>query len=297
MKTNNYAAIDIGGTNSRIAIFSDNQIIFKKSFKTNINEPKDTLNLLCDVLNKYKVDILGICIPGQADYKTGKILLAPNLPGWLNFGFREFIHDKAKVDKIIFQNDANAMAYAIHKYYKKTKDDITQFFTISTGLGAGLIINNEIFSGACGRAQEIAYIPTAYNDQEENHLSKGSVEYFASGSGIVKRVFRATNKELSTKEIFEAYKKNNEYAQIIKDGIEALGNTISVSMALINPNVIAFGGSVAEFNDWYVQAAIEHAKSVTYKDQFNDAEFLKNPYGDDLTLYGIYFYSKDKLEK
>lgn len=295
MKTNNYAAIDIGGTNARIAIFKDEKIVFKQSFKTDIYQPRNTLKLLCQILKEHKINILGICIPGQADYESGVIILASNIPGWKGFNFRNYLLENAGIEKIVFQNDANVMAYGAHKYYQKTKKDISQFFTISTGLGAGLIINDDIYGGFDGRAQEIGYMPTAYNDKEKNHLSRGSAEYFCSGSGIEKRVLIATGKKLNAKQIFNSYLENKQFKEIIKDGIETLGNTIATSLALINPNSVIFGGSVAEHNHWYVEDAIEHAKSVTYKDQFDGVKFLKNPYGDDLALYGMYFYAKKKL--
>ncbi|MGL4343398.1 MAG: ROK family protein [Metamycoplasmataceae bacterium] len=294
--TYDYAAIDIGGTNARFAIIENGEIIVKESFLTFPDNPKKTLNMLNELLTNYGIKKLGICIPGQANFETGIIALAINIPGWVNFDLRKYIQENTNVEKIIFQNDANAMAFACHKYYQKNSKDITQFFTVSTGLGAGLIVNDEIFNGYNNKAQEIAYIPTSFNKKEENHLSMGSAEYFASGSGIAKRAQKLTGDfSLTTKEIFDKFKKNGAFSEIINEGIEALGNTIAASIAFLNPNSVAFGGSVAEYNPWYIKAAIMHAKNVTYPAQFEEVTFLDNPFGDDLALFGIYWYAQKKL--
>lgn len=294
---NKTCAIDIGGTNARIALFDEkNKIIFKKSFPSNPQDPKETLDLLIKILNENQIENVGICLPGQADFDKGIITLALNLPAWLGFNFKEYILKNSNIKNIVFQNDANAMALAGHKYYQKGENDITQFFTISTGFGGGLIINNKIFRGFSDKAQEIAFIPASYNGNEKNRLSRGSAEYFDSGSGMVKRVKLNYKKDLSTKEIFEAYLNKNEYKEIINEAIEAMGNAISSIIAFINPNSIILGGLVVEHNEWFVDAIIKHVESVTLKQQFQVIEFLKNPYGDDLALYGIYFLAKDGLK-
>ncbi len=289
---NKYAAIDIGGTNSRFAIIDNGKIIFKQSFLTDLLNPEISLSPLVDLLNEHKIKFLGMCLPGVANYDEGYVISGANIQNWVDFNIKNFILENTSVEKIIFENDANAMAYAVHEKYKKTKKDITQFFTISTGIGAGLVYNNEIYSGFSFQGLEIAWMPASFI-KEENHLSEGACEYFSSGSGIEKRALKFFGKKLNTKEVFDLYEKDPKATQIIDEAIETLGSTLSIVISIINPNSVIIGGSVARYNKWYIDKAIEWAKRNTLPSQFNVIEFLDDPYGDDCALYGIDALSKN----
>lgn len=219
-----HAAIDIGGTNSRFAIIKNNEIIFKKSFPTIISDPHTSLQPLIDLLNDHEIEYLGICLPGVANYNEGIIISGANIPNWVGINIKNIIMNNTKVKDIVFENDANAMAFAVHTYYKKTVKDITQFFTVSTGLGAGLIYKDEIYSGYSFQGLEVAWMPASFN-KEKNHLSTGSCEYFSSGSGIEKRGFKFFDKPMTTKEVFSLYKTDEKAKIIIDEAIETLGST------------------------------------------------------------------------
>ncbi|MGL5732744.1 MAG: ROK family protein, partial [Metamycoplasmataceae bacterium] len=216
-----------------------------------------------------------------------------NIPNWVDFNIRDYIIENTPVEDMVFDNDANAMAYAVHKFYKRSKKDVTQFFTISTGLGAGLIYKDEIYSGFSFQGLEIAFMPASFN-KEENHLSIGSCEYFCSGSGIEKRALKLMGKTLSTKEVFDLYKKDENATLIIDEAIETLGSTLAIVLSVVNPNLIVIGGSVARHNKWYIDEAIKWAKQNSLPSQFNQIEFLADPYGDDCALFGIDALSKSK---
>jgi glucokinase len=90
-------------------------------------------------------------------------------------------------------------------------------------------------------------MPASFN-KEDNHLSTGSCEYFCSGSGIEKRAFKSFGKKLTTKEVFDSYATDQRSQIIINEGIEALGSTLAIAIAMLNPNSIVIGGSVARHN-------------------------------------------------
>ncbi|MGL6125349.1 MAG: ROK family protein [Metamycoplasmataceae bacterium] len=290
---NNYAAIDIGGTNSRFAIIKEGKIILKESFPTNLSSPIESLRPLINLLNEHKIKYLGICLPGVANFEQGVIVSGANIPNWVNFNIKDFIKENTSVKDIVFENDANAMAYAVHKFYKRTNKDVTQFFTISTGLGAGLIYRDEIYSGFSFQGLEIAFMPASFN-KEENHLSVGSCEYFSSGSGIEKRALKIMKRSLSAKEVFELYEKDDDAKLIIDEAIETLGSALAIVISITNPNLIVIGGSVARHNKWYINEAIKWAQNNSLPTQFNEVEFLEDPYGDDCALFGIDALSKIK---
>jgi glucokinase len=108
--------------------------------------------------------MIGISCPGPLDLKTGTILDPANLiKKWHSFKIIEYVSEKTKI-KSFLNNDANIQALA-HALYGKGKGyKVVQFFTFSTGLGTGLIIDGKIFTGELGFAMEIANIPLGIKD-------------------------------------------------------------------------------------------------------------------------------------
>jgi glucokinase len=75
-----HAVIDIGGTNSRFAIIVEDKIIFRESFATILSSPEESLKPLIALLNEHKIEFLGICLPGVANYDEGVIISGANIP-------------------------------------------------------------------------------------------------------------------------------------------------------------------------------------------------------------------------
>ncbi|MDJ1645865.1 ROK family protein [Mycoplasma sp. M5725] len=287
------AAVDIGGTNTRFALFEGEKIILKERFSTEPVDWKKTLDEIVELCDTHKVESLGLCFPGPADYKNGNIILTPNLPGWTNLNIKKYILENSKtVDKIECENDANVMGLANHHFFGKGRGDVTQFFTISTGLGAGLVIDNKIFTGSYGLGQEIARAPLgSVYDSKTYHLLPFSVELYASGAGLKLRA-KTKGLDLDAKEIFEKYSTNDICRKLIDEGIDSLARTIATSVAFLNPNLFVFGGSVARKNRWFVQEAIQLAKTYSAPEHFHNVDFKFEELGDDSALFGLFHLVK-----
>lgn len=283
---NIYAVIDIGGTNTRVALCENGNISNKISFKTNTSNPVETLTKVAEYINEQEnISGIGISAPGPADYDEGKFFELPNLSGWTNFEFIKFLKEKTRIENIKSQNDANLMALAHHFEFGGTERDVTQFFTVSTGLGAGLVINNKVFTGFNGLAQEIAQAPLAWKQESGKGLTDGAIELFSSGSGIECRGNKTTQEVLNDRE---------GHKEIVQDAIEALANLLATSIAFMNPSKIIFDGSVARYNQWYIDEAIKIAESRTNHNQFKAVEFHMAKLGDDAALIGAFHLVSDK---
>ncbi|VEU69393.1 ROK family sugar kinase [Mycoplasmopsis californica] len=289
-----FAAVDIGGTNVRFATFDNKEKIKEKvKFDVDAKDYTKTLDKIIELINKHEIDAIGMDFPGPADYKKGVVLSAPNLISWNGHNLKDYLLKNCKrLQKVECDNDANVMALANHYHFRRNENDVRQFFTLSTGLGAGLIINNKIFSGAYGMGQEIARAPWgSVYDEKTYHLLPYSVELYASGTGLSLRS-KTKGKNWSAKDVFMNYEKDSVAKQVIDEGIDSLARTISSCMALLNPNLFVFGGSVARFNHWFVEKAIEKARVITDPNHFTGVEFKFEELGDNSALYGLYLLIK-----
>ena len=81
-------AIDIGGTNTRVALIDEElNIISREQFSTDNKEPENTLNEISHIIKSFDKDIVGVGMscPGPLDLINGKVLTPPNLNGkWHN---------------------------------------------------------------------------------------------------------------------------------------------------------------------------------------------------------------------
>ena len=129
-------------------------------------------------------DAIGISCGGPLDSSAGVIQSPPNLPRWDDVPVCRILKEHFHIPAYLC-NDADACALAEWKYGagRGTKNMI--FLTFGTGMGAGLILNGALYSGACGMAGECGHIRLA-NEGPEGYGKHGSFEGFCSGGGIAK---------------------------------------------------------------------------------------------------------------
>lgn len=180
---------DIGGTKCTVCIGRENagsmQIIDKKSIPTDHNiSPYEMIARMCILAEEMteQIDCIGISCGGPLDSKRGIIQSPPNLPGWDDVKIVEYLKNRYGC-KAYLQNDANACAVAEWKYGAGKGCENMVFLTFGTGLGAGLILNGKLYTGAsdmageCGHVRLSAFGPVGYG-------KSGSFEGFCSGGGI-----------------------------------------------------------------------------------------------------------------
>lgn len=261
---------DIGGTKCAVITAGwDGEsitLLKKKKIETDLNKsPSEMINSLINIADSIldgKPDSIGISCGGPLDSKKGIIMSPPNLPGWDNVKIVKQIEEYYGV-RTLLQNDANACAVAEWKFGAGKGSRNMVFLTFGTGLGAGLILNGELYSGANDNAGELGHIrlekfgPVGYG-------KTGSFEGFCSGGGIAQLgYFKALEKmqtgqypqyfkkgmsqaDISAKSIAEAANNGDETAiEVYKICGEYLGKGLSIIIDLLNPELIVLGSIFA----------------------------------------------------
>lgn len=280
---------DIGGTKCAVILGKqeggDISILAKKVIATDkpVYEMIDLLfHTVEDLLeeektNLSKIESIGISCGGPLDSKQGIILSPPNLAGWINIPIVELC--KKKFDKPCFlQNDANACAVAEWKYGAGKGYDNLMFLTFGTGMGAGLILNGQLYSGKTDLAGEVGHIRLA--EMGPVGFGKaGSFEGFCSGGGLAqlgqmkareklqlgeKVLFCETLDDLShitAKSIADAaYNGDAAALEVYKLCGYYLGRALSIFIDLLNPELIILGSIYGRAKDLlypYIKEVIE----------------------------------------
>lgn len=124
----------------------------------------------------------GISCGGPLDSARGVILSPPNLPGWDEIPATEYLAGRTGIETRL-QNDANACAVAEWKFGAGRGAKNMVFLTFGTGLGAGLILDGKLYSGASDMAGEVGHVRLA-PEGPLGYGKHGSVEGFCSGGGL-----------------------------------------------------------------------------------------------------------------
>ena len=282
--------IDIGGTNTRVALIDDNySMINRVQFSTNFEEPMKTLNQIKETINSWNVAVVGVGLscPGPLDLKKGSILNTPNLgKNWQNFEIQTKLHEILNVP-VYLENDANLACLAEAVVGEGKNYNYVQFLTISTGVGSGLVIDKKIFQGAHGFAHEIANIPLWKEGPSHGNIYPGGVEAICSGTAIT---VRSKDKGLEVKHAGDvatlANKGNEVAAKIMDDAIEYLANAISIIYAFIDPEIVILGGSVAIKIDGFIEEVERRVKEKVFKNLIPYINIRKTSLNEDSGLLG-----------
>lgn len=293
-------AIDIGGTNTRVALADEElNIIERKQFATDSENPDVTLGKIAEVIKSFDCDIVGagMSCPGPLDLINGKILTPPNLKGqWHNLKVAEEL-SKLINKPVYLENDANLAGLAEAVVGEGKDYNYVQFFTVSTGLGAGFVINKEIYHGAHGFGNEVANCVMMKDGPSHGSIIPGGVEAISSGTAITSRAVKAGLDVKHAGEVNDLAKAGNEVAkQIMDDAKEYLANFIGVVYGYADPEIVILGGSVALKIDGFVEEVEALAKERVYEIMKPYVKVRKSTLNEDSGLIGAAYLAFSKAE-
>src|SRR5207237_2383562 len=97
-------------------------------------------------LSKKQIRGIGIGAPGAVDFDSGNVVFAPNLEGWKDVPLKKDLEKRLDIP-VFVQNDANVSMLGVYVAELKSKPkDVVGIF-LGTGIGGGLVINGELYSG------------------------------------------------------------------------------------------------------------------------------------------------------
>lgn len=236
----NILAIDIGGTMIKYGLVSsDGEILSTDKIETEAEKGlENILNKIDNIFKRYKENNpVGIAVSGtgQINGIIGKVIGGnPIIPNWIGTNLVKILEEKYNLPAVL-ENDVNCVALG-EKWIGAGKD-LSNFIclTIGTGIGGGIILNNQLFRGENFVAGEFGHIL----------IKKGEFEQFASTTALIRLVKERTGKILNGKEIFDLEKKEIvEYQEVISEWIENLTDGLSSIVYCFNPANIILGGGV-----------------------------------------------------
>lgn len=315
--------IDIGGTKTAVVLGdSTPSIIDRISFPTQpslgpghtIEKIENSVSKLMKSTGKDSINAIGISCGGPLDAGKGIIMSPPNLPGWDNIPVAKILEEKFRVP-VSLQNDANACALAEWKWGAGKGCSNMIFMTFGTGLGAGLILNGQLYNGASDMAGEVGHIRLEKSGPE-GYGKRGSFEGFCSGGGIAQlaeHIIRQkitggdatpfcsefAGKDLSAKDVCSAAENGDPAAvQILEISGRKLGKGLSILIDILNPERIVIGSIFTRCRKFLQPAAESVIKKEALNLSADVCKILPSALGEQIGDFGSlcvaenYFYKK-----
>ena len=308
---------DIGGTKCAVTIGEEidgilhikNKMVIATDHSISAYEMIDKM---CDMAEQMTDDFshIGISCGGPLDNKKGIIISPPNLPSFRNIEIVDYLNKKYG-GFVRLENDADACAFAEWKYGAGRGSQNMVFLTFGTGLGAGLILNGKLYTGANGNAGEVGHI--RLRDTGPIGFGKaGSFEGFASGGGIAQLGKQYAKEQLekgttpsycktfdelenvTAKTIAEAaYNGDKTAIAVYRKCGEMLGYGLSIIIDILNPEKIVIGSIYTRSQDLLKATMMEALKKEVLAPSLSVVEILPAALGENLGDYAALSLAAD----
>ena len=271
-----FVGLDVGGTTMKAAVVDDSGRPLSEPVVLD-TQPElgqdHGLETMCDAIRKAitaakfklaQVTAIGVATPGLMDIKAGLILDPPNLKPWKNVPVRDHIQ-KAFGKPTAYQNDANAAAYG--EFWVGAAQDARSMvlFTLGTGVGGGIILHDVVIEGEHSHGAELGHLRIEPPDRGRlcGCGARGCLEAYASATNVVHRAredmaswrgdtrlrdyFTANDEDFTAKVVFDLADAGDELAsKVVDDTAYYLALGACAVMAVVDPEMIVFGGGMAE---------------------------------------------------
>ncbi len=299
--------VDIGGTTIKMGLFTaEGELLDKWEITTRRENggekvPQDIADAIakkCADKNIEKSDItgVGIGVPGPVR-NDGTVMKCANL-GWGIFNVNEKMSELTGL-KCQALNDANAAALGeLWRGSGKGFKNLV-FITLGTGVGGGIVIDGKIIAGIHGGGGEIGHI--VVNPKEDAVCGcggHGHLEQYASATGIVRlakkglqdksvnTVLREKEAELTCKDIFDAAKSGDAFANgLVDEMCSYLALALSGVAATCDPEAYVIGGGVSKAGEIITDTVKKHFYSNNMN-VLTQSEFRLASLGNDAGIYG-----------
>ncbi len=315
----NFIGIDLGATEMKAGIVSENGRIINKTaactpVKDGTHAIVNSIDMLIDKLLKpcdetiKSIKGIGVGIPGVCD-DEGLVYYAPNL-FWNNVSLGSLLKEKINMS-VFIENDATVAIIGETTCGVAKGVSNCVLITLGTGIGSGIIINNNVYSGNHGIGSEIGHMIVGKNFYNCNCGNNGCLETFSSATALIKytkKLLENTNDSLILKKInnnidlldakliFDCARKgdliaNKAVDRLVKYLAIGIGNIINI----LDPEMIIIGGGISKAGNYLIEKLNKEIPKNIWLKSMNLTKIVPASLGNNAGIIGSALYAKSKL--
>jgi len=300
-------AIDFGGTKLAAAEIDVTETHAELVASRQAPTPGDASSSLAviwrmaaEVTADCPVDGVGVSFGGPVDSVRGVVRSSLHVEGWADYPLAEEMSTRYGVPCAVV-NDGNAGALGEQRWGAGRGMSDVLYVTVSTGVGAGLVLRGRVHAGAHGLSGELGHLLVAEDGPGCSCGRRGCLEAFASGPAIARAARQAVESGRHPRSVLRARAGDDLaavdarlVAELAREGDElaldvlagaghALGIGLAATVVICDPAVVVLGGGVVKSGE----ALLGPARAVLRQRAFGEApELLLCALGPEAPLYG-----------
>jgi glucokinase len=244
----------------------------------------------------------GIGAPGASDPETGRVIFAPNLPGWRNVPLKKELERRLGIP-VSVENDCNIQTLGVYQKEFRAKPRHLVGIFLGTGIGAGLVLDGKLHSGWNRTAGEIGHMVLKTDGPMCGCGNRGCFEVLASRNGILQRLQSGLEKghkssladalgpdmrNARSGDLKKALKRGDRsVAKAVDQAAVYTGIAVANVINLLNPEVIVLGGGVMDaLEERMLPRITETAAKYAMKGTAQGIKIVASKLGDDAGITG-----------
>jgi glucokinase len=308
-----WLGVDLGGTKILAALFDNDLKLLAKSKQPTgaADGPAGVVGRIAAgvdaVLKETGIDPtqvrgMGLGVPGQIAIGTTTVKFAPNLE-WHDVDLAPLL-PAAWPWPVTLENDVRMGTYGefAHGAAKGARNVFGVF--VGTGVGGGLILNGDLFTGFNGNAGEVGHMIVHWRRGSSLESIAGRKYMMTRAKDVLDDAPKRVRKEwknvdlakVRSSQLAEFYQKGDPVAvQLVDDGARALGAAVGGVVNLLSPEVVVIGGGVAgALGDPYIERVWELAQRYTLPGAADNVRCVAAALGDDSGVIGCAAYARSR---
>ena len=304
--------VDLGGTKILAGVFNAQlECIGRARVSTKAQRGADEVierivRAVKDAIDECDLDLkqvkgVGVGAPGAVNPETGRVIFAPNL-GWEDVPLKKEIEKQLDVP-VFLENDCNVATLAVYEVELKARPRHVVGLFLGTGIGGGLILNGELYSGFNRTAGEIGHMVIEVGGPKCGCGNKGCFEALASRSAIFRKIQTAVKEgqktvltemlgpdleDLRSGDLRKAMKRGDEFVEhVIEEAAEYTGIAVANLINVFNPEIVVIGGGLMEqLEDDMLAIIIETAMDYAMPGTAKGIDIVASKLSDDAGITG-----------
>ncbi|WP_052585987.1 transcriptional repressor XylR [Bacillus velezensis] len=268
-------------------------IVLDQHHHLECSSPEITKDILIEMIHHFIANMpqspygligIGICVPGLID-KNQKIVFAPN-SNWRDIDLKSFVQKKFNVP-VFIENEANAGAYGEKVFGAAKNHDNMIYASIGTGIGIGVIINNDLYRGVSGFSGEMGHMTIDFKGPKCSCGNRGCWELYASEKALLTSL-QTKEKKVSTQDIIDlAHLNDIETLHALQNFGFYLGIGLTNILNTFNPQAIILRNSIIESHPMVLHSIKSEVSSRVYSQLDNSYELLPSFLGKNAPALGM----------
>ncbi|HEY31485.1 MAG TPA: ROK family protein [Dehalococcoidia bacterium] len=313
--------IDLGGSNVRAAVVNaQGQMLARDQGITPADEGSEAIvKSILDSVNRVlgqahlaasDLSAVGLSCAGLSNPETGILYTSPNIPTLKDVPLAGLI-EKELGKKVFLMNDANAAAVGeMHLGAARGARNFI-YVTLSTGIGAGVVIDGKIYAGSTGLASEPGHMIISDEGPECYCGSRGCWEPLASGTALANYARRRIQEGIKTsildyvdgdaervtaEVVHRAAQRGDALAkEVIARTAYYVGVGLANLINIFNPELIVIGGGLSNIGDMLLEPAYEEARRRAFSQMSDVVRFARAKLGEDSGVLGAAVFALGEL--